>query len=69
MSVADTDLRGLAAAAASVLDASTPFFVEQVGASRAVTKGVGDWATHADLELERRISGALTDRTGLPVHG
>ena len=35
----------------------------------AVHKGRNDFATEVDLELERRISGELADRTGIAVHG
>lgn len=69
MTLAEVDLRGLADVAATVLDEVSPYFVEHVGAPEEVVKGVADWATAADLELERRIGAALTDRTGLPVHG
>jgi myo-inositol-1(or 4)-monophosphatase len=62
-------LRELAATAATILDEVTPFFVAEIGAKEEVTKGIGDWATAADLSLERQIASALAERTGLPTHG
>lgn len=59
----------LLAAAAEVLDAAAPRFVAGIGAPSAVDKGPGDFATEFDLELERRISKELADRTGIAVHG
>ncbi|GAA3398527.1 inositol monophosphatase [Cryptosporangium minutisporangium] len=47
----------------------TPFFVSEIGAKEEVVKGVGDWATAADLALERQITTALNERTGLAMHG
>lgn len=69
MSLDPAALRELASTAATVLDEVTPFFVAEVGAKEEVTKGVGDWATAADLALERQITLALTGRTGHAVHG
>ena len=58
------------ALAARVLDEVTPRFVEGLGAEGVQTKGSrNDFATALDLELERRISEALSEGTGLEVHG
>ncbi|QKT07533.1 inositol monophosphatase [Gordonia sp. X0973] len=64
-----SDLSGLAAAAAAVLDAACPRFRAGLGAPSVVAKGGHDFATQVDLDLERFISDELTSRTGLPCHG
>jgi myo-inositol-1(or 4)-monophosphatase len=69
VSLDEGQLNELAATAATILDEVTPFFVAELGAKEEVTKGIGDWATAADLALERQITDALTERTGLPTHG
>ena len=69
MSLDEAQLRELASLAAGVLDEVTPYFVSEIGAKEEVVKGVGDWATAADLALERQITAALDERTGLPTHG
>ncbi|WP_170323605.1 inositol monophosphatase family protein [Cryptosporangium phraense] len=69
MSLDESRLQELATLAAGVLDEVTPFFISEIGAKEEVVKGIGDWATAADLALERQITSALNDRTGLPVHG
>ena len=56
--------------AARTMDDVTPRFVEGVGAESVQTKGSrNDFATAMDLELERRITDALREGTGLEVHG
>lgn len=56
--------------AVRVLDEVTPRFVEGVGAEPARSKGNRtDFATEFDLELERRISDALREGSGVEVHG
>jgi len=56
--------------AVRVLDEVSPRFVEGVGAEGVQFKGArNDFATELDLELERRISDALREGTGLEVHG
>lgn len=58
------------AVAVRVLDEVTPGFVEGVGAGPArIKESRNDFATEVDLELERRISDALREGTGLEVHG
>jgi myo-inositol-1(or 4)-monophosphatase len=64
-----SQLDELAATAATILDEVTPTFIAEIGAKEEVAKGVGDWATAADLALERQITAALDERTGLPTHG
>lgn len=69
MTLAATDLEQLSAEAAQILTEAEPEFRAGLGAGEAVRKGVNDYATAVDLALERRISAALTERTGIPVHG
>ncbi|SHM45257.1 inositol monophosphatase family protein [Cryptosporangium aurantiacum] len=69
MSLDAGQLRELARIAGGVLDEATPYFISEIGAKEEVVKGVGDWATAADLALERQITAALTERTGLSMHG
>ncbi|GAA0261390.1 inositol monophosphatase [Cryptosporangium japonicum] len=69
MSLDTAQLKELAGTAAGILDEAVPFFVSEIGAKEEVVKGVGDWATAADLALERQITAALAERTGLPTHG
>ncbi|MEE2034576.1 inositol monophosphatase family protein, partial [Rhodococcus chondri] len=64
-----TDLPRLLAVASEVLDDAVEMFVAGHGAPRSVDKGPNDFATDFDLELERRISAELSDRTGVAVHG
>ena len=59
----------LLAIASELLDAASERFVAGVGAPSAVAKGPTDFATAVDLELERRLTGELQDRTGIEVHG
>lgn len=66
---ASDDLDRLLAVASDTLDEVSDRFVAGHGAPSAVTKGPKDFATDVDLDLERRIGAALTDRTGIPVHG
>lgn len=66
---ANTDREHLLAVATEVLDGVSERFVTGHGAPRSVDKGRNDFATDLDLELERRISGELADRTGIAVHG
>ncbi len=59
----------LLAHATEVLDGAAARFVDGIGAPSAVHKGGNDFATALDLELEKRITGELFDRTGIEVHG
>ena len=69
MTLAVTDVEQLSAEAARVLTEAEPEFTAGLGAAEEVTKGINDYATAVDLALERRISAALTERTGIAVHG
>jgi myo-inositol-1(or 4)-monophosphatase len=62
-------LAELADTAEDILDAAEKVFRAEVGAAQEVIKGVGDWATAADLAIERQVAAALRDRTGFAVHG
>ncbi|MGW0043155.1 inositol monophosphatase family protein [Rhodococcus sp. NPDC003348] len=64
-----TDPHELLTVAGGVLDGVVDRFLAGVGAPSAVAKGPRDFATAVDLELERRLSAELVDRTGIPVHG
>lgn len=63
------DLDALAATARDLLDGVHDRFVAGVGAPSAVAKVGNDFATEVDLELERRLTAELADRTSIPVHG
>jgi myo-inositol-1(or 4)-monophosphatase len=63
------DPERLLVVAGGILDAVAPRFVDGVGAPAAVDKGGTDFATELDLELERRITGEVTELTGIAVHG
>ncbi|AII10112.1 myo-inositol-1(or 4)-monophosphatase [Rhodococcus wratislaviensis] len=63
------DPRELLAVASDLLDGVHDRFVSGVGAPSAVHKGPDDFATAVDLELEKRLTGELRDRTGIDVHG
>lgn len=64
-----TDPHELLTVAGEVLDGVVERFLTGVGAPSAVAKGPRDFATEVDLELERRLSQELSDRTGIGVHG
>lgn len=56
--------------AVRALEEVTPRFVEGVGAQPArIKESRTDFATELDLELERRITDALREGTGLEAHG
>src|SRR5574340_159291 len=63
------DPQELLAIAGAVLDGVSDLFVAGVGAPSAVCKGRKDFATAVDLELERRVTAELYERTGIEVHG
>ncbi|WP_072806391.1 inositol monophosphatase family protein [Rhodococcoides yunnanense] len=63
------DPKRLLSIASELLDGIHDRFVAGVGAPSAVQKGPDDFATAVDLELERRLTSELLDRTGIPVHG
>ena len=64
-----TQLEDLAGVATGVLADVEPIFHRGIGAAAAVTKGVKDYATEVDLELERTVGAALTEQTGYRVFG
>ncbi|WP_067864588.1 inositol monophosphatase family protein [Nocardia shimofusensis] len=66
---APPDLPGLLDVASDILDGAAERFVHGIGAPSAVAKGRNDFATEFDLELERTVSAALCERTGIAVHG
>ncbi len=63
------DPQELLAVAGELLDGVHDRFVAGVGSPSAVHKGPDDFATALDLELEKRLTGELQDRTGIAVHG
>ena len=69
MALDRTDLDALVAEAAAVLDASWDRFVSGHGAGSAVRKKGKDFATEIDLAIERQVVEALTEKTGIEVHG
>ncbi len=69
MTLATADVELLRVEAERVLTEAEPEFRAGLGAAEEVAKGVNDYATAVDLALERRISAALTERTGIAVHG
>ncbi|APT92272.1 hypothetical protein CPHO_04500 [Corynebacterium phocae] len=60
---------GLLAFAEAAIDEVEPLFLAGQGARPAHDKGAGDFATHVDLDIERRLRSLLTQMTGLDVHG
>ena len=69
MPAGTTDLDGLVAEAAAILDKAAERFVEGRGADSAVRKKGNDFATEVDLAIEREVVDALTSATGIEVHG
>ncbi|OHU29993.1 inositol monophosphatase [Mycobacteroides chelonae] len=63
------DLNALVAEASLILDVAAQRFVAGHGADGVVFKGGKDFATEEDLAIERMVVEALTDRTGIGVHG
>ncbi len=68
-SASTLDFPRLLHTAGQVLDSVVDEFVAGLGAPSAVTKSATDFATQVDLDLERRITAELTDRTQIAVHG
>ncbi|MFE1514391.1 inositol monophosphatase family protein [Corynebacterium bovis] len=66
---ADLDTRALLAIAEAAVDEAETTFSAAVGADPDVIKSPGDFATEADLDVERQLRTLLTRYTGLPVHG
>ncbi|MBS9534291.1 inositol monophosphatase family protein [Mycobacterium sp. M1] len=69
MALDTADLGALVAEATAILDAAVGPFIAGHRADSAVRKGGNDFATEVDLALERQISSALTEATGIGVHG
>ncbi len=63
------ELAELARIAEGVLREAVPLFRRSLGAEIEIAKAPDDYATTADLALERQIAGALVERTGIEVHG
>jgi myo-inositol-1(or 4)-monophosphatase len=63
------DLNGLVAEASAILDAAVPRFLHGHRADSAVRKKGNDFATEVDLAIERQVVDALTEATGIGVHG
>jgi myo-inositol-1(or 4)-monophosphatase len=64
-----SDLGALCQTAANVLTAAEGPFAEGLRSAPTVHKGVNDFATDADLAIERLVAGELVRRTGIEVHG
>ncbi|MGE2691598.1 inositol monophosphatase family protein [Mycolicibacterium pulveris] len=69
MALDTTDLDGLVAEAAAILDDAAKPFVEGHRAESAVQKKGNDFATEVDLAIERQVVEALKAKTGIDVHG
>nr|WP_090341840.1 inositol monophosphatase [Mycolicibacterium malmesburyense]CRL71930.1 inositol monophosphatase/fructose-1,6-bisphosphatase family protein [Mycolicibacterium malmesburyense] len=69
MALDAADLDALVAEAAQILDDAAGPFVDGHRADSAVQKKGDDFATEVDLAIERQVVKALTDRTGIEVHG
>ncbi|WP_255794807.1 inositol monophosphatase family protein [Mycobacteroides abscessus] len=63
------ELEALVGEASVILDAAAQRFVAGHGAEGVVFKGGKDFATEEDLAIERMVVQALTERTGIGVHG
>lgn len=57
------------AVAESAVDAAREVFVGHLGAAPALYKGPGDFATAADLAVEKLLRDRLESETGVPVFG
>ena len=69
MALDDADLDALVTEAAAILDDAVKPFIEGHRADSAVQKKGDDFATEVDLAIERQVVEALTNRTGIGVHG
>lgn len=63
------DVHDLIDKASTILDAAVPRFVDGRRADSAVRKKGNDFATEIDLAIERQVVDALTETTGIGVHG
>ena len=64
-----SDLNALVAVASDILDTVAGPFVAGRRAESAVRKKGNDFATAVDLAIERQVVAALTEATGIGVHG
>ena len=55
--------------AESVVDEARELFISHLGAAPALFKASGDFATEADLAIEKLMRSRLTRETGIPVYG
>jgi myo-inositol-1(or 4)-monophosphatase len=55
--------------ATEILNDAVAEFTGLLGAHATVHKSAKDFATDADLAIERHLTARLTERTGIPVHG
>lgn len=62
-------LAALVDAATEILDAASVPFIAGHRADSAVSKQGNDFATEVDLAIERQVVRALTEATGIGVHG
>jgi myo-inositol-1(or 4)-monophosphatase len=69
MALDEADLDALVAEAAVILDEAAKPFVAGHRAESAVQKKGNDFATEVDLAIERQVVQALTEQTGIEVHG
>lgn len=69
MSADPAVLRAYRDAAVAAVAEAREIFVERVGATPALMKGPGDFATQADLDIEALLAERLTAETGIPVFG
>jgi myo-inositol-1(or 4)-monophosphatase len=69
MALDTADLDALVAEAAVILDEVAKPFVAGHRAESAVQKKGNDFATEVDLAIERQVVEALTNKTGIEVHG
>ncbi|WP_288814134.1 inositol monophosphatase [uncultured Corynebacterium sp.] len=65
----ELDTRALLAIAEAAVDEAEATFSAAVGADPEIIKSPGDFATEADLSVERQLRTLLSQYTGLPVHG
>ena len=63
------DLDALVAKASAILDDATEPFLAGHRADSAVQKKGNDFATDVDLAIERQVVAALSEATGIGVHG
>lgn len=63
------DVRELLAIAEAIVAEAEQIFLANIGADPEVCKPGGDFATAADIEIERLLKEQLVERTGIPVFG